>query len=101
MGSFSERGVWIEMLRLQPGSNWRSEESEARRLLVVLSGEGSIGDEPVSRLSAVQVEGGEVLELSAESELTIFLVGLPPIETPAVESEEFDLEELPAEEAAA
>jgi hypothetical protein len=101
MGSFSERGVWIEMLRLQPGSNWRSEDSKARRLLVVLSGEGSIGDERVSRLSAVQVEGGEVLDLSAEGEMMIFLVGLPPIETPAVESEEFDLEELPAEEAAA
>jgi hypothetical protein len=27
--------------------------------------------------------------------LTLFLIGLPPIETPAVESDQFDLQETP------
>ena len=39
--------------------------------------------------------------VSAVSAMEVFLIGLPPIEAPAEELTEYDLEELPAEEAAA
>jgi hypothetical protein len=96
MGAFSERGVWIEMIRLRPNAAWSSLDPRARRLFVVLSGNGQVADQPVGYLTALQVEPGETLELrAANDELTLFLIGLPPIETPAVESDQFDLQETP------
>jgi hypothetical protein len=96
MGAFSERGVWIEMIRLRPNAAWSSLDPRARRLFVVLSGNGQVADQPVGYLTALQVEPGETLDLRAASdELTLFLIGLPPIETPAVESDQFDLQETP------
>jgi hypothetical protein len=100
-GAFSERGVWTEMVRLRANSSWSSTDPRARRLLVALSGEGEAAGQAVGRLTAIQVEPGETLSLSARSAMELFLIGLPPIETPAVESDEYDLEEIPAEEAAA
>jgi hypothetical protein len=96
MGAFSERGVWIEMIRLRPNAAWSSLDPRARRLFVVLSGNGQAADQSVGYLTALQVEPGETLDLrAANDELTLFLIGLPPIETPAVESDEFDLQETP------
>jgi hypothetical protein len=96
MGAFSERGVWIEMIRLRPNAAWSSLDPRARRLFVVLSGNGQVADQPIGYLTALQVEPGETLELrAANDELTLFLIGLPPIETPAVESDQFDLQETP------
>lgn len=96
MGAFSERGVWIEMIRLRPNAAWSSLDPRARRLFVVLSGNGQAAGQPVGYLTALQVEPGETFDLrAANDELTLFLIGLPPIETPAVESDEFDLQETP------
>ena len=96
MGAFSERGVWIEMIRLRPNAAWSSLDARARRLFVVLSGNGQAAGRPVGYLTALQVEPGETFDLrAANDELTLFLIGLPPIETPAVESDEFDLQETP------
>jgi hypothetical protein len=95
MGSFSERGVWIEFFRLQLGVKWTSKDERARRLFVVLSGDGLAAGETVKRLSALQVEPGETLDLTATADITLFLIGLPSIERPLKESEEYDLEELP------
>jgi hypothetical protein len=96
MGAFSERGVWIEMIRLRPNAAWSSLDPRARRLFVVLSGNGQAAGQPVGYLTALQVEPGETFDLrAANDELTLFLIGLPPIETPAIESDEFDLQETP------
>jgi hypothetical protein len=96
MGAFSERGVWIEMIRLRPNAAWSSLDPRARRLFVVLSGNGQAAGQPVGYLTALQVEPGETFDLrAADDELTLFLIGLPPIETPAIESDEFDLQETP------
>jgi hypothetical protein len=100
MGAFSERAVWIELIRLRPHATWSSLDPRARRLFVVLSGTGRIGEQAVNYLTALQVDPGETLELHAAEELTLFLIGLPPIETPAVESDEFDFEEMPATDTA-
>jgi hypothetical protein len=99
LGAFSERGVWVEMVKLQPGAHWSSVDPKARRLLTVLSGDGQCDGEQVSYLTAIQAEAGETLEASAgSSPLELFLIGLPPVVLPATESAEYDLDELPAED---
>jgi hypothetical protein len=94
LGSFSERGVWIEMIRLRPGAAWSSTEPRGRRLMVVLSGTGAVGETPVERLTAIQVESDETPHLTAETEIHVFVVGLPPVVIPPEESEEFDYVEM-------
>jgi hypothetical protein len=54
-----------------------------------------IGPRPY--LGALEVAAGETLRLYAARQMEAFLVGLPPVERPAVDSDQYDLEELPAE----
>lgn len=96
LGAFSERGVWIEMIRLAQGAHWRSTDARARRLFVNLKGQGSAGDQAVGYLTALQVEPGETLDLSAASAMELFLIGLPPVEFPTQESDQYDHDEMPA-----
>jgi hypothetical protein len=87
LGAFSERGVWVEMIKLRPGATWLSVDQRARRLLVVLSGEGDSGWEPISYLTTIQADAGETLGLSApSSSLELFLIGLPPVVLPETET---------------
>jgi hypothetical protein len=44
----------------------------------------------ISRLSAVQVDANEELHVSATGEMELFLTGLPPVQFPVVESDNFD-----------
>ena len=86
LGAFSERGVWVEMIKLRPGTTWLSVDQRARRLLVVLSGKGDCGGEPIGYLTAMQADTGEMLGLSASSSsLELFLIGLPPVVLPETE----------------
>jgi hypothetical protein len=45
---------------------------------VVLSGDGAAVGESATRLSALQLQSGGTLELSATTEMTLFVIGLPP-----------------------
>lgn len=94
LGSFSERGLWIEMIRLRAGARWSSTEPRGRRLMVVRSGRGACGPAPVEPLTALQVESDETLDLSAESETELFVVGLPPVAVVPQDSAEFDYVEI-------
>jgi hypothetical protein len=95
LGAFSERGVWIEFVRVRTGAFWTSTDMRSRRLFFVLSGTGTAADSTIARFSAIQVDPGETLQLAAADDLNLFLIGLPPIETPLVESQEYDEEEMP------
>ena len=97
LGAFSERGAWIEFVRMRAGAQWTSTDARARRLFFVQSGTGTAAGAPVARFSAIQADPGEILQLVATEELSLFLIGLPPIETPLVESPEYDEEEMPGE----
>jgi hypothetical protein len=97
LGTFSERGVTVEMIRIAPGAAWHSLDEKALRLLFVLTGNGAIGDTTIPSLSAIQAELGEQLALSATTEVRLFQIVLPPVRLPAVPSTEYDLEELPGE----
>jgi hypothetical protein len=91
IGSFSERGVWIEMIKLDAGTNWTSTDPTSRRIFVVLSGAGAVEGQEIGRLAAVQVDAGEELRVSAAEELVLYLCGLPPVELPAIQQDNFDV----------
>ena len=95
MGAFSERGATIEYVRVGAGVRWTSRDADARRLMVLLSGHGEADGTDVARMSAIGVEPGETLGFDAAEETVLFVIGLPPIQPPEVESDEYDLEEMP------
>jgi hypothetical protein len=98
MGAFSERAVSIEMVKIARGAAWSSTDSIARRLIVVLSGSGTAAGEPLSYLTAMQADAGESLEISASPEMELFVVGLPNVEVPEAESDQYESEGLVDEE---
>jgi hypothetical protein len=100
MGSFSERGVSVEMVRVRAGAEWTSSDAVANRLIVALWGEGRVDTSAIPALTAIEVSPGETLRLAARSEMELFVIGLPPVRTPAVSSAAYDFEELPSEPAA-
>jgi hypothetical protein len=99
MGAFSERAVSIEMFKIARAATWASTDTVARRLIVVLSGSGTAAGDPVSYLTAIQADAGESLEISASTEMELFVVGLPKVEIPEVESDQYESEELVDEQA--
>ena len=89
-GSFTERAFWIEMIKIDAGAEWTSTSEDARRLTVVLSGSGAVEGTAIGRLGAIEADPGEKVHVTAAEELVLYLVGLPPIQLPAVPSDQFD-----------
>jgi hypothetical protein len=78
LGTFTERGVWAEILRLRPGASSTS-HAGARRLLFVLSGSGAIDGTEITLHSAIQLDPGEAGRLIANDTLELLVLGLPAI----------------------
>ena len=95
LGAFSERAVWIEMLKVAKDATWVSSDAEARRIFMVLSGSGTAGSAALGEYTAIQAEAGETLQITAESDMVLYCIGLPPIVLPETASEAFELEDLP------
>jgi hypothetical protein len=91
-GSFTERGFWIEYIKAAPGAEWVSSTDAGRRLIVALEGAATVGDAKIGKMSAIQVEPGEELKIEAAEETVLYIIGLPPVQLPAVPSENFDVE---------
>ena len=91
LGAFSERRVWVELLRLDAGAQWTSRDDSARRLLFVLDGEGTANGEPVSRHGAIEFVPGEAARLASDTGMNLFMIGLPPIVLPQHSDEEFEV----------
>ncbi|MFE4667578.1 hypothetical protein ACFRI7_00030 [Streptomyces sp. NPDC056716] len=98
MGSFSERGVWIELVKLHPGAQWTSSDAGAERILTVLSGEGAAHGEDLTYMTTLRADPGDELTLSAadSGELELILIGLPPVVVPQDASEEYEVDPDPA-----
>lgn len=94
MGSFSERAVWIEMIRLDGGATWSSADRAARRLSYVLRGSGHADGKDITAETAIQIDPGEVSMLTATEPLELLLIGLPPIDLPAEPSTAYEIEQL-------
>jgi hypothetical protein len=90
-GSFSERALWLDMIRIAPGAEWVSRSAEDRRLTVVLGGGGEVEETGISYLGAVEADPGEDARYRAGQEgLLLYSIGLPPIRFPSAPSDQFD-----------
>lgn len=94
MGSFSERAVGIEMVRMDDGATWSSADRSARRLLYVLRGSGQVGGRDITAETAIQLDFGEVSVVTAAEPMELLLIGLPAIELPAEPSTAYDIEQI-------
>jgi hypothetical protein len=94
IGAFSERGVWIEMIKLDAGATWTSTDPTARRIFVVMSGAATVDGQEIGRLAALQADAGEELRVTATETLELYLCGLPPVELPSVQQDNFDVVEV-------
>jgi hypothetical protein len=79
LGTFTERGVWAEIVRVQAGASWTPNRSEARRLLFVLSGSGNIDDAEIATHSGIQLDGGEQGRIVSKETLELLVLGLPEV----------------------
>jgi len=92
-GSFTERAFWIERIKVYAGAEWLSAVDGARRLIVALSGTAAANGTEIGRLSAIQAEAGEKLQIRAAEEMVLHIIGLPPVPMPSARSDEFDMVE--------
>jgi hypothetical protein len=83
LGTFTERGTWVEMLRFTTSATWRWTSADARRLLFVLAGDGTCGGEAIRTYSAVQIDAGEPATLTATGPTEVLLIGLPMLQAAA------------------
>jgi hypothetical protein len=79
LGTFTERRVWAEIVRVHGGASWRPHGAEARRLLFVLSGAGTIDDAEIAIHSAIQLDRGEQGRIVSRDTLELLVFGLPQI----------------------
>jgi hypothetical protein len=91
MGAFTERGFWIEMIKVDAGAEWVSTCDGARRLIVALSGIATVEGTHIGRLAAIQADAGEKLRVNVTEETVLYIVGLPPVELPNIPSDQFDI----------
>jgi hypothetical protein len=91
IGSFTERGFWIEQVRVRAGAEWISASDTGRRLIVALSGAATVEGTQIARLAAIQAEAGERLRISVTEEMVLHIIGLPPVEVPSIPSDQFDV----------
>ena len=89
-GSFTERAFWIEMINIYAGTEWVSSFEGARRLIVVLSGTAKVDGIEIGRLAAIRADAGDKLLVSAIQGTVLYIVGLPPVRLPLIQSDQFD-----------
>ena len=76
LAHFPERGLWLDLLELQPGASLALEADPARRLVFVRSGEGRLGHEVYEGLTAVRIEPGEAVTFEARLPSDILVITL-------------------------
>ena len=79
LGTFTERGTWAEIVRLAPAPSSTLAASDARRLLFVLAGSGSVGNARLAPHAAMQLDPGERADIACDEAIEALLFGLPPI----------------------
>lgn len=91
LGTYSERQLTMEMVRIDAGGKWRVLDESARRLLYVLSGSGEAGGEAISTGAAIQIEAGEEARFNASDPMHLFMMVLPPVIVPERDPAQFEV----------
>jgi len=81
LGTFTERGVSAEILRLSPGGTLTSNHVDGRQLLFVLAGSGTIDGAELKLHSAIELDPGEQGRIICNETLELLVFGLPPVVT--------------------
>jgi len=79
LGSFTERGTRLEMLRIEPGGRATLGEAGATALAFVVSGSGRHADGRWPAHSAFRLAPGEMLKLEGDELAELFVIVLPII----------------------
>jgi hypothetical protein len=79
LGTFTEREIWAEMVRMRSGARCALVTEDARQLLFVLSGSGRAGSARLTPHSAIQVDPGERIEIASDDAAEMLIFGLPPV----------------------
>jgi hypothetical protein len=77
LGSFTERGTRIEMLRLDEGARLTAGEADTRLLLFALSGAGEAAGERWEAHAAFQIEPDEHATITATAPAELLAIALP------------------------
>ena len=77
LGTFSERQLEIDMLRVAAGASARITPRQSTQIGVIIAGTGRAGEHALRPQAAFSVERDEGTLLTAETELELLLVGLP------------------------
>ena len=90
LGSFTERGTRIALLRLDAGARLPAGEANTRLLLVALTGTGDAMGERWDRHAAFQIEPGERATIAATEPAELLEIALPML-TPAAVTRPADI----------
>ncbi|WP_425409868.1 hypothetical protein [Hyphococcus sp.] len=77
LGRFNERGAEIHMIKMEPGAEYALAAPERPLVVAVMHGEGAADGEVYGPLSAFRVLRKEQVQLAAEFETELFIIGLP------------------------
>jgi hypothetical protein len=77
LGQFHERGLSVAQLRLDAGASHATVGNPSRTLLFVEQGAGTANGEPIIEHSAVRVEKGETVVVSASEPMILVRLRLP------------------------
>ena len=77
LGSFTERGTRIELMKLDPGAKAALGEDNTRLLLFAIGGAGEAAGEAWEKHAAFQIEPGESASISATAAAELLLIALP------------------------
>lgn len=97
LGTFSEREVMAEEWLVKEGAHLDLGTGSARRLLLVLDGRGTVGDEPLGRHFGIQIDPGEHARVVAREDLTLLSFYLPPVGVEWTRPELESFEPVPGE----
>lgn len=79
LGSFTERGTRLDVLRIEPGGQIVLGEPDAMVLAFAVGGRGRAHDGPWYAHSAFQVAAGEAFRLESDERAELFVITLPII----------------------
>lgn len=84
LGVFTERQTRLEMVRIDAGKSWTSPTERAVTLFFVVDGKGDCDGTAIGKHSGAETEAGERATFTAGTQMTLFCLVMPLIETAAL-----------------
>jgi redox-sensitive bicupin YhaK (pirin superfamily) len=89
--------VKAELWQLDPGAKLKLASEDARRLMLVLEGQGKAAADRLGTHFGIQIDPGETATISADSKLTLLSFYLPPVSREWTEPQLPSFEPVPGE----